>query len=104
MVYDDLCASESEFLRAFFDFLGVDADFESSHVGQDINPDPDDVWDFVSPQVRAELAEVYRPDVEELSTMLGRDLSHWLDVAPGDGLHSDEGTTEVSPFLSQSPS
>lgn len=28
---------------------------------------------------RAELAEVFRPDVEKLSRLLGRDLGHWLE-------------------------
>ena len=81
MIYDDLCASETDFLRAFFGFLQVDSDFQSSYVGRDINPDPDDMWDYLKPEVRAELVDVYRPDVEELSEMLGRDLTHWLEPA-----------------------
>ena len=78
MIYDDLRASEADFLKRFYAFLGVDASFVSSCIGQDINPDPDDWWDFLKPEVRDELAEVYRPDVERLSDLLDRDLSHWL--------------------------
>jgi len=57
--------------------LGVDTGFEASLSGVDINPDPEDVWDYLEPSVRAELIEVYRPDVEALQEMLNRDLSHW---------------------------
>jgi hypothetical protein len=78
MLHDDLCASETDFLRGFFEFLEVDSEFQSSYVGQDVNPDADDLWDFLSPELRAELAEVYRSDVEELCDMLDRDLTHWL--------------------------
>lgn len=78
MLHDDLCEDQAGFLQRFFEFLGVDASFRSSLCGVDINPDPDDVWDYLDPAVRAELVEVYRPDVERLAGMLDRDLSHWL--------------------------
>ena len=35
----------------------------------------------IDPAVRATLAELYRPEVERLATMLGRDLSHWCTAA-----------------------
>jgi len=79
MLHEDLAVDEQGFLRRFFEFLEVDADFPSPLCGQEINPDPDDVWDYLNPDVRAELVEVYRPDVERLAEALGRDLSHWLE-------------------------
>ena len=78
MLHDDSWTDQEGFLRRFFEFLGVNTDFRSSLYGVDINPDPDDVWDHLDPEVRAELVEVYRPDIERLSDMLDRDLSHWL--------------------------
>ena len=78
MLHDDLVESEQGFLSRFFEFLDVEADFESPLCGDDINPDPADLWDYLDPGVRAELVEVYRPDVERLADSLGRDLSHWL--------------------------
>ena len=35
------------------------------------------------PQLRAELTEYYRQDIEQLQDLLGRDLSHWLKGVPG---------------------
>jgi len=79
MLHDDLVADQAGFLQRLFSFLGVDSGFQSSLCGVDINPDPEDVWEFLDPGVRAELVEVYRPDVKRLSGMLGRDLDHWLE-------------------------
>lgn len=33
-------------------------------------------------QTRQELLDRYRPDIEQLQALIGRDLSHWLDPAP----------------------
>lgn len=41
-----------------------------------VRPEP------IEPSVRATLAEIYRPEVERLQDMLGRDLSHWCATAP----------------------
>ena len=30
------------------------------------------------PATRKELTELYRPDIQQLETLIGRDLSHWL--------------------------
>ena len=30
------------------------------------------------PETRKELTELYRPDIQQLETLIGRDLSHWL--------------------------
>jgi len=32
----------------------------------------------IRPEFRAELIEVFKKDIEELSNMLGRDLQHWI--------------------------
>ncbi len=40
--------------------------------GLDKPPIPDDI--------RAELGEFYRPDIEKLQDLLDRDLSHWMDL------------------------
>lgn len=32
----------------------------------------------LSPEVKAELTEYFRPDIEKLQDLIGRDLSHWL--------------------------
>jgi hypothetical protein len=77
-LHEDLKADQKGFLRRFFAFLGVDPNFQSALCGTDINPDPEDVWDYLDGPVREELIEVYRPDIERLSDMLDRDLSHWL--------------------------
>jgi len=37
----------------------------------------------ISPEVRAELCEYYRQDIEKLQVFLGRDLSHWLEPIKG---------------------
>jgi hypothetical protein len=39
--------------------------------------------DVVDPKVRRELAEIFADDVALLSTLIDRDLSHWLRVPPG---------------------
>jgi hypothetical protein len=80
MVYDDLVESESDFLRDLYVFLGVDPDYESPLVGQDVNPDVDSPGprEMLSEEFWAELIEVYRPDVLRLQYMLDRDLSAWL--------------------------
>ncbi len=78
-LYDDLAADNAGHLRRYCEFLGVDADFEFSAAGQDVNPDAEDARmdDWVSAEVRGELGEVYRQDRQKLEEMLGRDLSHW---------------------------
>lgn len=39
--------------------------------------------DDLPPDLRQELVEYFRPDVERLSDRIGRDLRHWLRPAPG---------------------
>jgi hypothetical protein len=77
-LHDDVQAGNAAFLRRYFAFLGVDPGFESPLAGEQVNPDTEDrMDDWVSPEFRQELGEVYREDREKLEAMLGRDLSHW---------------------------
>lgn len=80
MLYSDLQADEAGFLKPFYDFLDVDTSYESDLVGQDINPDSARVnmERDLDADFRAELREVFRPDVEQLEEMIDRDLSEWL--------------------------
>lgn len=78
MIYDDLKADNASVLRGLWEWLGVDPDYTSPLVGKDVNPDPADLWDYLKPEVRAELVEVYREDNAKLCEMLGRDLTGWL--------------------------
>lgn len=79
MVYDDLCADSGKFLADFYGFLGVDPSFRPPREKEDINAPPPtaDPARWVSPELRAELREVFREDVSRLQDMLKRDFSHW---------------------------
>ena len=57
---------------------GVDTGYVSPLIGQDVNPDMPDAWDYLPEAARLEMIEVFRSDVETLADMLDRDLSHWL--------------------------
>ena len=78
--YDDLRDRPRQYLRLLFDFLDVDAAFESSWIGKPVNPDaPEaDPVKGMDAELRAELIEIYRDDVLKLQDMIGRDLSGWL--------------------------
>lgn len=78
-LYEDLAAGNADYLRRYFQFLGVDADAEISLVDEEVNRDADvaDPDEWMSPAFRAELGEVYAPDIARLEEMLDRDLSHW---------------------------
>jgi hypothetical protein len=80
-LYDDLREDEEAFLRRYFGFLGVDAGFESSLVGVEINPDAaeTDATRDLSAEFRAEVVDVFADDIAELEDMLGRDLSPWRE-------------------------
>jgi hypothetical protein len=80
-IYDDLLADEGAYLERYFSFLGVDSSVRPSVIGMDINPDTQQtkIEDWVSEDIRRELACVYRDDIEKLQDMLGRDLNHWLN-------------------------
>jgi hypothetical protein len=43
----------------------------------------------IEPAVYATLAEFYRPEVERLEQMLGRDLSHWCAGTPPSAVHEN---------------
>jgi hypothetical protein len=80
MIYDDLRENSGEFLRRFFEFLDVDAGFKSTLLGVDVNADAADATleRWVAPELREEFRQVFRPDVERLQEIVGRDLSRWL--------------------------
>ena len=80
MLYDDLRDDPAAFLAGFFEFLGVDAAFRPGILHQPVNPDAPgaDPVAGLDPNVRAEMVDVFRDDIEQLQDMLGRDLSHWL--------------------------
>jgi hypothetical protein len=86
MLYDDLLEDRGAFLRDFFGFLWVAEDFRPGIEPEDVNPDPPllehERW--FPAELREELIEAFRPDIEELQRMLERDLSHWLDEAATD--------------------
>lgn len=78
-LHEDVLADNAGSLKQYFEFLGVDSNFQSTLIRSDVNPDPDGdrMEDWTPPGFREELAEVYREDREELEKMLDRDLSHW---------------------------
>ena len=78
-IYDDLAADNADYVRRYFEFLGVDPGFRPVLLGTQVNPDSDSAaWDrWVKPDVRAELGLMFKEEMEELGEMLGRDLSHW---------------------------
>jgi len=85
MLYDDLCADASAFLRAYFRFLGVDETFTPAckdavigFPGTAGNDTQDgDIQRGIDAEFRRELALVFRDDIAELSRLLSRDLRHW---------------------------
>ena len=79
LLFDDLVADNTAFLRTFFSFLDVDADIQTSLIGQDINPDHDKTleYELYTEELRAEIRQVYRDDISRLQELIGRDLSHW---------------------------
>ena len=78
-LYDDVARNNAEYLKRYFEFLGVDPDVRISLVDRQVNPDADvaNPDDWMSAEFRAELREVYAPDIARLEEMLDRDLSHW---------------------------
>ena len=57
----------------------VIADFETTLIGRDINPDiaGHDPASETAPELKSELKQVYEPEIDRLEEMLGRDLSAW---------------------------
>ena len=78
MLYEDLYADQEGFIREYYNWLGVDPDFEPPCLRSDVNPDtPETDTDRMSPGLRDFLSGFYGADISELQRMLGRDLSHW---------------------------
>ncbi len=105
-LFDDLLNDPKSLLRKVFEFLGVDPDFEPDLSRKyNVGGDADEVFDYrgggiadrirtaLSParrnrdaskkppfpdDLRSELKELYRPEIEDLQELIGRDLSEWL--------------------------
>lgn len=80
LLYDDLCADPQEFIRDYYAWLGVDADFEPPCAQRRINPDTAeaDIAEL-TPELRQHMHAFFRQDIEELERLLGRDLSAWKE-------------------------
>jgi hypothetical protein len=80
--YDDLRTDPEAYVRRYFAFLGVDADFRTTIAHQDINPDAEDAdpTRWVPADALAEMHQVFRDDTERLERMLRRDLSEWKEA------------------------
>jgi hypothetical protein len=74
-LHDDLRDDPRGFLREAYRFVGVDPEFEPAGAGAVPNPGS---YEPLPPETRRRLVEAYRPQVEKLGAMLGRDLSRWL--------------------------
>ena len=79
MLYDDLSDDHALFVKRFFDYLGVNPDFETKLLLEDINPDTQEGHrsEGMSAELRSELRQVYDEDISRLEKMLDRDLSGW---------------------------
>ena len=79
MLYDDLTENPSLFLKRYFEFMGVDPDFSSLLLSEDINADTKEAHqgEGMTPEMRSELHKVFKDDIARLEDILGRDLSHW---------------------------
>ncbi len=105
-LFDDLMADPKSLLRGVFAFLGVDPLFEPDLSRKyNVGGDAEEVFEYrggiadrirtaLSParrdrdpakkphfpaELRAELAELYRPEIEDLQELIGRDLGAWLN-------------------------
>jgi sulfotransferase family protein len=73
-LHDDLKTDPDGLLREVLTFLGVDGRFKPSFEGA---PNPGR-YEPLPAATRRALVEEYRPQVEKLSRLIGRDLSGWL--------------------------
>ncbi len=82
MFYQDLSQEPGKFLRSFFEFIDVDADFQTNLLGTEINPDDPraDPRKDMSPDLIQELELVFENDITRLEEMVGRDLSGWREL------------------------
>jgi len=78
-LYDDLASKQAEYLRDYYAFLGVDADYVSPLIGKQVNPDhvKTDIKRDLDPAFVSELQQVYDPYISELEDLIDRDLSAW---------------------------
>ena len=84
MLYDDLVVDPSRFIRQFFEFLEVDPDFRPSILHKVVGlpgPEWSDTEGLIekgfSEEVREDLRQIFREDIEAVEAITGRDLSHW---------------------------
>jgi Sulfotransferase family len=106
-LYEDWRDSPQEMLLDLCGFLGIDAELLLPVQTKNVTYAPRSRWlrrrvlshplpgmeqldrryNLVRPppireQTRQQLLDRYRPDTERLQTLIGRDLSHWLDPGP----------------------
>lgn len=86
MFYDDLKADSGAFLEDLLKFLGADTKFKID-TSQEHNAASLDVRAKVSnigfaahfdPELRKKLTQIYRPDIERIQEITGKDLAHWF--------------------------
>jgi hypothetical protein len=79
-LYDDLLAAPVAMLQDIFRFLGVDESFVPDVSARLMKSDPVQQPDGISftPALKQKLTRVYYRDIEQLSTLIDRDLSCWL--------------------------
>ena len=79
MLYDDLSENHSLFVKRFIEYLGVDAEFRTTLLLEDVNPDTEEGHrgDGTTAELKSELRRVYDEDISRLEEMLNRDLSSW---------------------------
>nr|WP_268866049.1 sulfotransferase domain-containing protein [Microbacterium sp. ZXX196] len=83
-LYDDL-QDKPALIRRVMNDIGLDNDIDPEGLEFQVNAasvkQKRNGWPAVprlTPAVRAQLSELYAPEVEKLQAILGRDLSHWL--------------------------
>ncbi|MDP6438902.1 MAG: sulfotransferase [Candidatus Brocadiia bacterium] len=86
-LFDDLAADPAAFIRSIYRFLGVDDTF----VGDLADKPKQRVYDPMSAEIRRMLVDYYADEIREFSSLIGRDLSHWLVHVPGARRAPDAG-------------
>lgn len=84
-LYDDLQQDPDALIARIMDWLGLKNDIRSRDLNFRTNDKARKVKQtdlpklpVLSPALRSELYDFYRPEVEELQDLIDRDLSHWL--------------------------
>ena len=74
--YDDLKNDRIALAQEIYRFVDVDDSFEPEEMAKQNKGR----YDSMPEEDRAALIEVYRDQIERFADMVGRDLSHWLEV------------------------